>query len=65
MHYTLYMHATIATIHCTTHRTKDHQNQVLIQKLHVRKLEKKQDKEKEIKQQQPPSKTYRPGSAKS
>ncbi len=49
----------------TVFRTKDHQNQVLIQKLQARKLEKKQDKERELKQQQPPSKTYRPGNAKS
>ncbi|XP_064381921.1 uncharacterized protein LOC135330895 [Halichondria panicea] len=49
----------------TINKTKDHQNQVLIQKLQARKLEKKQDKERELKQQQPPSKTYRPGNAKS
>ncbi len=60
---TCYIHVLLLSY--TVFRTKDHQNQVLIQKLQARKLEKKQDKERELKQQQPPSKTYRPGNAKS
>ena len=40
-----------------------HQDQVLNQKLQARKLGKKQEKEKEIKQQSRSMEPYRPGSA--